>query len=134
MNANQCRFFNGVQNKTCKAGVRYDAIKTDRILPCLAIGHSAKMTPDQRRNLCPKLEFPSAEELAEDQKRIDAAIAELMKANDVIAKVKNEHRRKDWIGVEVCPICGGKLHMTHAAYNGHVHGRCETPGCLHWME
>lgn len=34
-----------------------------------------------------------------------------------------------------CPACGtGKLHLSQAAYNGHVHGRCTTEGCVSWME
>lgn len=34
-----------------------------------------------------------------------------------------------------CPACGtGKLHLSQAAYNGHVWGRCTTEGCVSWME
>ena len=33
-----------------------------------------------------------------------------------------------------CPICKGKLHLSQAAYNGHVWGKCETDGCANWME
>ena len=33
-----------------------------------------------------------------------------------------------------CPACKGRLHLAQAAYNGHVHGRCETEGCVAWME
>lgn len=33
-----------------------------------------------------------------------------------------------------CPLCKGNLHMYQSAYNGHVHGQCETKGCLCWME
>jgi hypothetical protein len=38
-------------------------------------------------------------------------------------------------GVMDCPVCGtGKLHYSRAGYNGHVHARCETDGCVSWME
>lgn len=38
-------------------------------------------------------------------------------------------------GVMDCPICvTGKLRYSRAAYNGHVHGRCSTDGCVAWME
>lgn len=30
--------------------------------------------------------------------------------------------------------CGGKLHLSQSSYNGHVHGKCETPDCVSWME
>ena len=33
-----------------------------------------------------------------------------------------------------CPICKGKLHLSQSSYNGHVHGQCETNGCVEWME
>jgi len=33
-----------------------------------------------------------------------------------------------------CPACKGRLHLSQAAYNGHVHGKCETDGCVSWME
>lgn len=33
-----------------------------------------------------------------------------------------------------CPACKGRLHLSIAAYNGHVHGKCETDGCVAWME
>ena len=37
-------------------------------------------------------------------------------------------------GVIECPICKGRLHLSQAAYNGHVWGKCETAGCANWME
>jgi hypothetical protein len=34
-----------------------------------------------------------------------------------------------------CPVCKtGTLRYSRAAYNGHVHGRCSTDGCVAWME
>lgn len=33
-----------------------------------------------------------------------------------------------------CPICGGKLHLHQASYNGHVRGACETDDCVNFME
>ena len=37
-------------------------------------------------------------------------------------------------GAVKCPVCGGKLNYSVAALNGHLWGKCETGGCLHWME
>jgi len=28
----------------------------------------------------------------------------------------------------------GALHYSVASYNGHMHGRCETEGCVAWMQ
>lgn len=52
----------------------------------------------------------------------------------IVEAVKTEHKGKDWSGTVECPVCHGKLHLSHAAYNGHVHGQCETEACLSWME
>jgi hypothetical protein len=48
---------------------------------------------------------------------------------------RKAHQNENYGEVVPCPICGGKLHLTIAgAYNGHVHGHCETKECVSWME
>ena len=42
--------------------------------------------------------------------------------------------KQDRRGVVECPACKGKLHLSQSSYNGHVHGNCETTGCVSWME
>lgn len=37
-------------------------------------------------------------------------------------------------GTIKCPLCQGKLRFTVAKINGHVWGKCETDGCLSWMQ
>ena len=38
-------------------------------------------------------------------------------------------------GEMTCPVCNiGKLRYSRSSYNGHVHGRCLTAGCVSWME
>lgn len=38
-------------------------------------------------------------------------------------------------GTIPCPHCKtGALHFSVASVNGHVHGQCETEGCLRWAE
>jgi len=46
----------------------------------------------------------------------------------------NEKNRVAKQEVIECPQCKGRLHLSQAAYNGHVHGHCETKGCVSWME
>ena len=37
-------------------------------------------------------------------------------------------------GTITCPKCGGsKLHYSIYGHNGHIHGKCETPGCLDFV-
>ena len=70
------------------------------------------------------------------EKRAD----EIEKANErfvIAGPVIAEWRKKKPIGkaeVIECPVCKGRLRLSQAASNGHVHGRCETKGCLSWME
>ena len=34
-----------------------------------------------------------------------------------------------------CPVCTtGRLYYRVAGYNGHMHAKCETEGCVSWME
>ena len=83
---------------------------------------------------CASFDPVTAKESAEDDEEIQRTIARFMTAGAVIAEVKKEHKGRNWTGTKDCPVCGGKLHMSHAACNGHVHGRCETDDCLAWME
>lgn len=140
-----CKHFNGTVNDKCRAGIIYQDVTPDPgtagsalRLPCRSVPGSFN-SPSQlehfnRRGTCAKYEEPTNEELAEYWRRSEEMFARHAKAMTVIAKVKKEHKGQIWQGVEVCPVCGGKLHMSHAAVNGHVWGRCETKDCLSWME
>jgi len=33
-----------------------------------------------------------------------------------------------------CPVCSRVLSYSISSYNGHIWGKCKTPGCLAWME
>lgn len=85
---------------------------------------------------CDKYEEPTAAELAEEDAAIEAAMQRHLRVGPVVRQVKQERKGTNWRGVVDCPACGGTqtLHLSHAAYNGHVHGRCETDGCVAWME
>lgn len=53
----------------------------------------------------------------------------------IVTQVKMDHRGQNWLGEVDCPTgCGGKLSLSHSAYNGHVWGRCSTNNCVAWME
>ena len=41
----------------------------------------------------------------------------------------------DTRGAIDCPVCKvGELSYRIAAYNGHIHAACSTPGCVRWLE
>ena len=69
---------------------------------------------------------PTTEDIAEHEV--------IMKLLPVIARVKRLRCGEDWQGATECPVCGGKLYLSHAALNGHVCGRCEIENCIVWME
>ncbi|EIZ81883.1 hypothetical protein WYO_5471 [Methylobacterium sp. GXF4] len=37
-------------------------------------------------------------------------------------------------GTVECPTCKGCLAWVRDSSNGHLHGQCETEGCLRWMQ
>lgn len=37
-------------------------------------------------------------------------------------------------GTIECPVCKGRLAWARDSHNGHLHGQCETDGCLRWMQ
>lgn len=121
----KCKHFTGIQNDICKAGIRYDDVKP---VPCL-VKYRRKDSP-----MCARYEEPTDEEVAEDEAYIQARMEMHSKAGSIIVEIKRQHKGHNWRGVLDCPVCGGRLHVSHAAYNGHVHGRCETEDCLSWME
>lgn len=96
--------------------------------PCIG-GHT---TPNVLK-LCPKWERRSLEHA---EKRADG-IEKAMTRMTLVMPVVSEWRDKKPFGkseVIECPACKGRLHLSQSSYNGHVHGRCETQGCVSWME
>lgn len=98
--------------------------------PCIG-GHKAS----DPLALCPKWERRSLEHA---ENRADA-IEESMGRMTVVMPVVSKWRVKpkpasDRREVIECPKCKGRLHLYQSRYNGHVHGRCETEGCVSWME
>jgi hypothetical protein len=147
MEVGTCKYFNGSwHNECCLAGVNYDSVTTEPDnkngralrLPC----HNRPFpnsTPLQfehfnRRGKCDKYEDPSPEDITKHKQEIKRVIERMNATMPLIIQIKREHKGESWKGIETCPICGGKLHMTHAAINGHVWGQCETKDCVSWME
>jgi len=70
------------------------------------------------------------------EKRADSA-QKMFDMHIKVMPVVGEWRKKLPIGkseVIECPACGGGLHLSQAASNGHIHGKCETKDCVSWME
>ena len=92
-----------------------------------------KRSEEEQRALCPKWQRATREQgearFAEFQEG-DRKFALVM---PVVAAWRKKPPRGKREVIE-CPACKGRLHLSQAASNGHVHGQCETADCVSWME
>lgn len=86
-------------------------------------------------NTCPDFVAPTAEELAEQDKLITKMFTNMMTVrNQITDYIKLNKLPKSCVGRLPCPICEqGQVSWSRAS-NGHIHARCTTPKCVHWME
>lgn len=129
-------------NGRCKAGVVYEDQFTnpDKSQPphfgifkriCCMSGN--ERTHEEQIAACPKWLRRTREQgeaLADD---IEASMNRMR----IVGPVVSEWRKRPPKGkqeVIECPACKGRLHLSQSSYNGHVHGQCETEGCVSWME
>lgn len=136
--AGRCVHFNGTMNRRCRAGMVYDEVDRNRRVPYRAA--LPCHTPDVFAHHysgpqchCPHVRFPTAEEVRMKEQEHERHMAKMVLALGIVAPLRKEHAGKYWVGEVVCPVCGGVLHVRHHG-NGHVHARCETKGCVAWME
>lgn len=151
----KCVHFNGVQNQCCEAGVNYEEAfgkrdtETQRS-PCLVEWKSHERIdgktvpiwkpwgrPEQQIIPCAKFRLPTAEEIAADEAEFQSHLARMRVVFEVVKPWRSWTRKNRVAKQEIidCPTkCGGKLHLSQAAYNGHVWGRCTTTDCVSWME
>lgn len=84
---------------------------------------------------CALRQEPTAEQVEQDRIEFEQAFQKtllgLKLASAWRTRPKPEKNRRE---VVECPACRGKLHLTQSSYNGHCHGKCETEGCVSWLE
>lgn len=120
------------QPDTCEAGVDYSTFQGTKYpqRPCfLDKGHSK---PDAMP--CAKLRLPTADEIAAHEKWLEGRMGKLGVVMKGILPWRQKNKGRSAQEVVECPACKGRLHLSIAAYNGHVHGQCESDGCVSWME
>lgn len=155
MNRGTCIHFRGTgSDPICAAGVDYRKVfaPNEAIAcraPCIQEYKThervnGKLTPvwkawerhGEKEMPCALRVMPTEDEIA----AADAEWAQHMeKMKKVMAVVK---QWKTWTprdrvakqDVIQCPACNGRLHLSQVAYNGHIWGKCETEGCVSWME
>lgn len=130
-----CRHFNGVQNKTCTAGIEYQKWdeETNLAMPCIPRHINGRPTWP-----CELFEIMSQ---ADAEKEADERIITMNRGIKARHAAKDDANGKGFakghggIGAIPCPCCeSGELRYSVASYNGHMHGRCSTAGCVSWME
>lgn len=131
----RCVHFNGVQNKTCEAGISYDSVRVaGQGFPCLR----GKFDKHGEELACNTRRWPTEEEIAAECEEADRDIAETLLALDAINKDAAQHGYKKGnggTGEVACPVCStGKLRYRVAGYNGHRAAKCSTDGCVCFME
>lgn len=119
----------------CKAGMDRDKVqvvpvgpKQIKLGPCIE-GH----TLADPKSHCPKWIRRTREMGEARADSIERSIAIMEKGIPTI----DAWRRKLPIGKSetiVCPVCAGRLHLSQAASNGHIHARCSTKDCFNFME
>lgn len=131
----KCRHFNGVQNGVYRAGVKYEDVRSDvdgkRSWPCL---FDDGVTCDKCE---PYTEAEADARVAEaEAKARFERVGIARKA--IIASIGKPWKKGEpsVSGKTDCPCCkkAQGLHYSRAGCNGHIHARCETEGCVCWME
>lgn len=139
----KCVHFNGLMNKTCAAGCNYDEMDAGKKIPYRSALPCFKPDEEERKELekhgieqatCEHRRFMTEEEFAECLREKEAERAKLHLALAAVKPIREQYAGKNWSGTIECPACKGRLHVRHAASNGHIHARCETEGCISWME
>lgn len=117
----------------CGASERMNAAHAagePKMAPCIG-GHKAKDV----LALCPKWIRRTREHAEKRADEIEAMLERMSVVMPVVSKWRIKPKpAQDRREVIECPKCKGRLRLSQSSYNGHVHGHCETKGCVSWME
>jgi hypothetical protein len=137
LKTDKCVHFNGISNKRCKAGIVYSdlagpAPAWGRRLPCLDHGEPGQVH-------CESYREPTDEEIAKDREEWDNFMAKKRQEEELLKplllRIRKDHPNRSGSGMDNCPCCkDGKLSWSIAGYNGHIHMRCTTDGCVAFMQ
>ena len=121
----ECKHFNGVQNKTCKAGVTYD--KNFSALPCTSNVRRVKT----ESMACDKFSQITEQMRKKEKEESDKRFKLIM---ETIALIKEKHGDDKGLSDQIeCPKCKGRLGYSISGYNGHIHACCENK-CVAFMQ
>jgi hypothetical protein len=135
-----CRHFNGIQHDCCAAGVNYRALAGEPMvgcatrIPCLPIKEpkGGPMADCDKHSTWTQSE--AEQRVADGEAAMERSMLAFRAAHDD-TKAKRLGKGKGGQDSIPCPICErGRLYYRVAGYNGHMHAKCETEGCVSWME
>lgn len=113
--------------KICKAGVEYASLPKPH--PCVR---------GEATEGCACYATYTPEEIDEKERKLNQMVENIGKARAAIVQAIGPERKKQSLSGRIdCPVCGNSscLGFTYAgSYNGHIHARCSTEGCVRWME
>lgn len=126
---------NGGTRTACEMGVEYSTFRGDgksfKQQPCF-LTDNGESKPDAMQ--CEHLRRPTREEIIAHEMWLEQRWGVMTTVLAAIMPWREAHDGKSARETIECPACKGRLHLTIAATNGHVHGHCETEGCVSWME
>lgn len=128
---NWCKHYNGFSgNTTCRAGLDYGVFKTTphSETPCLN---------REKCEACLKSEYRTKEDIERETNEMNARIARMGVVRLAIVEACGGPWKSGTAGKSgtiECPNCKGQVSFSRASSNGHIHARCNTPGCASWME
>lgn len=139
----KCRHYSGTINPRCAADVHYielagpgprgDNTGYGHRLPCNpAWEHDPK---HGERVTCERYAPLTDEEWAAKEAKREAAFDRARKAGPLFDRIRRENKGRSNRGSDPCPACGnGTIMWSIAGYNGHIHARCSTAGCISFMQ
>lgn len=136
------RFVRG-SKEACGAGVVFDELaKVEELgfsgcalrLPCIRSHHDPANRKGQPLCECPKLRWPTSEESEAHEREIKESIERTNAAMKAVTPIRAKWKGQNWSGTVECPVCKGTLNVRHAGSNGHVWAKCNTEGCVAWIE
>jgi len=130
---NWCVNWRGLyEHDTCEAGIDPKALAGEPEMgwmlrvPCIRRETPPSVT-------CEHCRYPTDAEIKEHDEMIRESFERTGKARRAI--VEHTGGRRGVADTIPCPVCGtGVLAFRVSGYNGHIHAKCSTDKCVHWIE
>lgn len=132
-----CVHFSGTIRDTCDKGYNYLQVAREQTQEGIDI--SERMPCAARNEVsCPDYLEPTQEDIDRDELEILNLLDRFSATRKAIVQYieKKDKKAVDFTANIPCLYCNaGTIQFSYAGnYNGHIHARCNTPGCVQWTE